>query len=103
MPFNVKYFKKAVRDLDNFENTEDKQRIIAKAASLSENPFPDGSSKKKIKGIKYPLYRLRIDTKVGSCRLFYTIESTEVWILRIISKKDADKIISVLRKQKPTP
>ena len=52
---------------------------------------------KKIRGIHFPCYRLRIDFQSDSYRLFYGIDENIVYVLRIISKKDADKIINRIR------
>jgi len=59
---------------------------------LNKNPFPRGKLTKKIKGKKSAFYRLRID----KYRAYYSIESSLVVILRIISKKDAGKFIQRL-------
>ena len=59
---------------------------------LKEDPFPRGKRIKKIKGKKSIFYRLRVD----KYRVFYSIEDLNVVILRIISKKDADRIIKNL-------
>jgi mRNA-degrading endonuclease RelE of RelBE toxin-antitoxin system len=59
---------------------------------LEENPFPKGKLIKKIKGKKAAFYRLRID----KFRVFYEIQHMKIIILRIISKKEADRYIKKL-------
>jgi mRNA-degrading endonuclease RelE of RelBE toxin-antitoxin system len=59
--------------------------------------FASASKIKKIRGIKFPCYRLRIDFQSDSYRLFYGIDENIVYVLRIISKKSADKIINRIR------
>ena len=64
---------------------------------LSVSPWPFGKKKKKIKGISYPLYRLRIETANDSYRIFYLVEKSKVIVLRVVKKKDAEKAIKSLR------
>ena len=59
---------------------------------LEENPFPRGKLIRKIKGKHSDFYRLR----VNKYRVFFMIETDKVVILRIINKKDADKLIQQL-------
>lgn len=59
---------------------------------LEDNPFPRGKLIKKIKGTKSAFYRLRID----KYRVFFMIEADRVIILRILSKKDAERFIQNL-------
>jgi mRNA-degrading endonuclease RelE of RelBE toxin-antitoxin system len=59
---------------------------------LRENPFPRGKLIKKLKGKKSTFYRLRVD----KYRVYYTIEGPDVVVLRVLSKKDADKFIKRL-------
>lgn len=81
----------AVKDLDGFRDTVCTK--IAKAMkAIEENPFPRGKLIKKIKGKRFGYYRLRID----KYRVFYMIEGSKVVVLKILSKKDADRFISNL-------
>lgn len=81
----------AVKDMDSLSDT-----LCAKIARLlsilKENPFPRGKLIKKIKGKKADFYRLRADKH----RVFYVIQSGKVVILRILSKKEADRFIGGL-------
>ena len=89
--FVVKLSPTATRDLDGFE--DDVVRMVLDALSvLKENPLPRGKLIKKIKGKKSTFYRLR----VNKYRVVYSIEGTEVVLLKVISKKDADKYIKNL-------
>jgi mRNA interferase RelE/StbE len=89
--FSLILTPKAVKDLDAFSN-----RICIKIADsmnvLRENPFPRGKLIRKIKGTRSTFYRLRID----KYRVFYMIEAEKVVILRVLSKKDAEKFIRSL-------
>ncbi len=89
--FKVELSPAASRDLDDLE-----MGIITKVVSdlkiLEENPFPRGKLIKKIKGKKATFYRLRID----KFRVFYEIQPMKIVILRIVSKKEADRYIKKL-------
>lgn len=66
---------------------------MKKSLRLEKDSFQFKNKIKKIRGINFPCYSLRIDLKSDSYRLFYGIDNDIVFVLRIISKKDADKII----------
>jgi len=89
--FTIELSPAASRDLDELE-----LGIVTKVLSdikiLEENPFPRGKLIKKIKGKKTPFYRLRID----KFRVFYEIQPMKIVIIRIISKKEADRFIKRL-------
>ena len=89
--FKVELSPAASRDLDNLE-----MGIVTKILSdlkiLEGNPFPKGKLIKKIKGKKTSFYRFRID----KFRVFYEVQHMKIIILRIISKKEADRYIKKL-------
>ncbi len=89
MKFKIEFTTKAIRELKSFP-LEIQKIILEKTIRLETELFP---FKKKIKGIKFPCYRLRIDLQNNSIRLFYGIDKNIIFILRIVSKKDADKIL----------
>ena len=86
--FKIELSPAASRDLDDLE-----MRIVTKVFSdlktLENNPFPRGKLIKKIKGKKTSYYRLRID----KFRVFFEIQHMKIVILRILSKKEADRFI----------
>ena len=86
--FSIELSPAASRDLDDLEIG-----TVTKALSdlriLGESPFPKGKLIKKIKGKKTTFYRLRID----KFRVFYEIQHANIVILRILSKKEADRFI----------
>ena len=88
--FKIELSPAASRDLDNLE-LETVTKVLSDLKILQESPFPRGKLIKKIKG-KTPFYRLRID----KFRVFYEIRSDKIIILRIISKKEADRYIKKL-------
>jgi mRNA interferase RelE/StbE len=89
--FKIELSPAASRDLDNLE-LETVTKVLSDLKILQESPFPRGKLIKKIKGKKTPFYRLRID----KFRVFYEIRSDKIIILRIISKKEADRYIKKL-------
>jgi len=86
--FSLILTPRAVKDLDAFSD-----RICMKIADsmnvLKEDPFPRGKLIRKIKGTRSTFYRLRID----KYRVFYMIEAKKVVILRVLSKKGAERFI----------
>jgi len=86
--FKIELSPAASRDLDDLE-----MGIVTKVLSdlkvLEEKPFPRGKLIKKIKGKKTSFYRLRID----KFRVFFEIHHMKIVILRILSKKEADRFI----------
>ena len=97
MKFNIEFTKRAVKELKNLPVQIQKQ-ILTETLILENEPYQFKKKIKKIKGFKFPCFRLRVDTSNDSYRIFYGIEKDTIFILRIIAKKDADKIISRIRK-----
>jgi len=96
MEFHVEFTTRAVKDLKKLPKNVQKQ-ILKESLRLESEPFQFKNKIKKIRGINFPCYRLRIDFQSDSYRLFYGIDNNIVYVLRIISKKDADKIIGRIR------
>ena len=95
MDFKIFYYKDALNDLENIKKRlpSDCELIINKIENiLGINPFPKGSTVKKIKNVSPPLYRLRVNGII-SYRIFYRIAGDAVYILKVIPKKDADKVL----------
>jgi mRNA interferase RelE/StbE len=78
----------ATRDLDGLE-MEIVTKVLSDLRTLEDNPFPRGKLIKKIKGKKNLFYRLRIDKFM----VYFEIQQIKIIILRIISKKDAERFI----------
>ena len=102
MKFRIEYTKKAVRDLKSF-SADHQKKIIQETIELESNPFSSKKKVKRIQGIKFPCYRLRVEIGDDSLRVFYGIKNELVFILRIISKKDADKVLKRLKDIKIPP
>lgn len=86
--FSLILSPKAAKDIHAFSDSVC-MKIANSMKVLKENPFPRGKLIRKIKGTGSTFYRLRID----KYRVFYMIEADKVVILRILSKKDAEKFI----------
>ncbi|MEK6548935.1 MAG: type II toxin-antitoxin system RelE/ParE family toxin [Nitrospirota bacterium] len=90
-PFTLKLSPAATHDLDQLDD-KTAGMVLDHLPVLKENPFPRGKLIKKLKGKKATFYRLRVD----KYRLYYTLEGSVVAIMRVISKKDAEKFIKQL-------
>jgi len=86
--FRIKLSPAASRDLDDLEMGI-VTKILSDLKTLENNPFPRGKLIKKIKGKKTSFYRLRID----KFRVFFEIQHMKIVILRVLSKKEADRFI----------
>ena len=97
MKFTVEFTTRAQKDLNKF-NVDSKKLVLNESLNLEENPFTYKNNIKRIKGLKFPCYRLRINIQDDSIRIFYGIDKNIIFIFRIVTKKDADKIIKSLKK-----
>jgi mRNA-degrading endonuclease RelE of RelBE toxin-antitoxin system len=92
--FRVVYSAAAQADLERLDPDDAIQIVADAAAHLSNSPLPIGKSRlKRLAGFSPPLYRLRS----GDFRAYYRIHGTEVVLLRITDRKDADKLLKRLR------
>ena len=81
--------------MDDQDSISDDQRekILKDIRSLSGNPLSFGIHIKKLRGFKPPLYRLRS----GDHRVLYQLQGDIVTIMRVIDRKDLEKIIKRIR------
>ncbi len=86
--FEVILSPRATKDMDGFSDTVC-GKIAYALRTLAESPFPRGKLIKKLKGKNADFYRLRVD----KYRVFYVIEPGTVVVLRVLSKKDAERYI----------
>jgi len=56
---------------------------------LESAPFPSGTTIKRLKGFRPPIYRLRS----GNFRVLYHIQENNVMILRVINRKLLERVI----------
>jgi len=97
MKFNIEFTTKAIKDLNKLP-LEIQKTILEESVKLETEPFPYKNRIKRIKGIKFRCYRLRIDCTEDSFRLFYGIEKNIIYVLRIMSKKYSEKVIKNIKK-----
>lgn len=97
MEFRIEFTTKAEKDLRSFP-LEVQRTILEETIKLEKWPFSFKKKIKKIKGVKFPCFRLRIDLQNDSFRLFYGVDKNIIFALRIVSKKDAEKILKSIRK-----
>jgi mRNA interferase RelE/StbE len=89
--FRIELSPAASRDLDDLE-IETVTKILSGLRILEENPFPRGKLIRKIKGKRAAFYRLRVDR----FRVFFEIHPGKIVVLKILSKKEADRFIKKL-------
>jgi mRNA interferase RelE/StbE len=89
--FEIELSPAAARDLDEL-GLGMLTKVFSDLRILEDNPFPRGKLIKKIKGKKTSFYRLRMD----KFRIYFEIQHMKIVILRIISKKEADRFIKTL-------
>jgi len=93
--FNIQLTYSAVEDLDCIPEAL-RKKIITSIKKLSSNPFSSSSNIKKLKGFKPPLYRIRS----GDFRVLYRVHDKTIIIMRVIDRKDLDRIIKRLKMSK---
>ncbi|HDT11794.1 MAG TPA: hypothetical protein ENN58_03555 [bacterium] len=98
----MEYTRRAVKDLKSFA-ADHQKKIIQETIKLGSNPLPLKKKVKRIHGIRFPCYRLRMDIGDDSLKVFYGIKNELVFILRIISKKDADQVLKRIKDSKVPP
>jgi len=96
MKFDIEFTTRATKDLKKLPKNVQKQ-ILEESLRLEIEPFQFKNKIKKIRGINFPCYRLRIDFQSDSYRLFSGINKNIIYILRVFSKKAADKIIQRIK------
>jgi mRNA interferase RelE/StbE len=89
--FEIEISPAASRDLDDLD-LKIAVRVLSELRTLEDNPFPRGKLIKKIKGKKNSFYRLRVD----KIRAYFEVKPLKIVILRIISRKDAERFIKGL-------
>jgi mRNA interferase RelE/StbE len=90
--FDIQLTETAAGDLDSIAD-DLRRRILQDINILSTNPFLFGSNVKKLKGFKPPLYRLRS----GDYRVLYRVMGETVSIMRVIDRKDLERIIKRMK------
>jgi len=90
--FSVQLTQSAADDLNRIPD-EPRAKILSDIQGLCSNPFLSGGNIKKLKGFKAPLYRLRS----GDFRIIYQIKNRVVTVMRIIDRKELERILKRLK------
>jgi mRNA-degrading endonuclease RelE of RelBE toxin-antitoxin system len=92
--FRVVYSAAAQGDLERLDPRDAVQIVRDAEAHLSDSPLPIGKSRlKRLSGFTPPLYHLRS----ADFRTYYRIRGTEIVILRVTDRTDAEKLLKRLR------
>ena len=93
--FGIQLTYSAVEDLDCIP--EDRHtKIVDLIKKFSSDPFTPDTNIKKLKGFKLPLYRIRS----GDYRILYRLQEKTIIIMRVIDRKDLDRVIKGLKLSK---
>ena len=90
--FDIQLTKTAAGELDSIPD-DLRRKILQDINILSTNPSLFGGSIKKLKAFKPPLYRLRS----GDYRVLYQVHGDLVTIMRVIDRKDLERIIKRIK------
>ncbi|MBM3311930.1 MAG: type II toxin-antitoxin system RelE/ParE family toxin [Candidatus Aminicenantes bacterium] len=86
--FSVRLTDSAAADLDKI-SPEARRRLVDEIRKTGLHPFPPDPSAKKLKGFRPSLYRRR----AGDFRILYRVEAETVFILRVINRRDLERIL----------
>ena len=90
--FNIQLTKIAADDLDSIP-ADLRRKILKDIKAFPAHPFLFGDTIRKLSGFKPPLYRLRS----GDYRVLYKVHGETVTIMRIIDRKDLERIIKRIK------
>jgi len=93
--FDIQLTYSAADDLDCIPEARQK-KIIASIKKLSSNPFAPNPNITKLKGFKPPIYRILS----GDFRVLYRVHDKSIIIMRVINRKDLERIIKGLKLSK---
>jgi mRNA-degrading endonuclease RelE of RelBE toxin-antitoxin system len=90
--FRLQLTKSAARDVDGISDDQ-REKILKDMRILASGPPLSQANIKKLKGFRPPLYRLRS----GDYRILYQVLGDIVTVMRVISRKDLDKIVKRIK------
>ncbi len=85
MPFDIILAPQAVEDLNRLKANVRATLRAALETRLGHEPLKTSRSRKRLRGLRRPQYRLR----VGDVRVFYDVSGTTVEVLAIVTKLEA--------------
>ena len=83
-----KRFTKAFKAI----SAQDRKRIARDIEKLAEDPFPEGKSVKRLRGLKDEFYRLR----VGDYRILYDVSGENLDVLDLVPRGELEKAVKRL-------
>ncbi|GAB4443942.1 MAG: hypothetical protein OHK0015_44740 [Chloroflexi bacterium OHK40] len=87
MPYEIIFAPEAIEDLQQLKAQIRAAVRAALVAHLRHEPTRVSKSRiKRLRGVRRPQYRLRVD----EIRIFYDVGDAEVEVLAIVNKSDAD-------------
>ncbi len=90
--FSVQLTGPAIRDLEGLPAPVH-AAVVDKISMLQEGSTPRGQNVKKLKGFRFPLFRLR----AGGHRILYRVDQNVLTIMRIIDRKELENAIKRLK------
>jgi mRNA interferase RelE/StbE len=90
--YKITFTNASFKDMEKLEKNT-RERILTELKSLSDFPLNLKRDIKKLKGIGKNIYRLRI----GEFRVIYLLSDIKIIVLRIMNRKDLDKIINTIK------
>lgn len=91
-PYQVQLTQAAPKDVDRLSQpTQD--RIVLALQGLMDNPLEAPPKVKRLKGFSFPIFRIR----TGDFRILYRIDKQTVTVMRIINRKDLEKVVRQLQ------
>ena len=93
--FDIQLTYSAAEDLDCIPKDR-RKKIVALIKKFSSDPFTSGAQIKKLKGFRPPLYRIRS----GDYRILNRTQQKTITIMRVIDRKDLDRVIKGLKLSK---
>lgn len=89
--FSVNLTRAAARDLDRIPDDTCRQ-VLEDISTLAERPLGAPPRVKRLRGLGFPLYRLRS----GGFRVLYRYDEEVVTIMRVVNRRDLDRILKRL-------
>lgn len=91
MSLTVQLTRAAATDLDRL-SVADRDHVTDDLRSLADDPIGGPPRIKRLKGFRFPLYRLRS----GDYRVLYRIDEAIVTVMRVINRRDLDRTLRQL-------
>lgn len=87
-PHTIQLTRAAQRDLDSLVESA-RSQVVQDLRTLEKTPLDSPPRVRRLRGFPFPLYRLRS----GDHRVLYRIDVEVVTILRVIDRKDLERVL----------